>query len=90
MSRSFGDEMAKRAGVSDEPEITVINIDEKARFIVVASDGVWEYLSNEQCVEIIEPYYEENDIEGACEALMREAYFEWTRVRTLFFVYLPG
>ena len=46
MSRSFGDMMAKRVGVIDEPEIIIEKINSNSRFIVVASDGVWEYLSN--------------------------------------------
>jgi len=46
MSRSFGDEVAHSVGVSSEPEILTEQINKFSKFIVIASDGVWEFLSN--------------------------------------------
>ena len=46
MSRSFGDEVAHSVGVSSEPEILTEQINKFSKFIVIASAGVWEFLSN--------------------------------------------
>jgi serine/threonine protein phosphatase PrpC len=45
--------------------------------MVVASDGVWEFLSNIEVLKIIRPYREANDIEGACDKLMMESLRRW-------------
>lgn len=65
MSRSLGDELAHSLGVSSEPEVMrfVLNTDEK--FIIIASDGVWEFLSNEEIAKIVWPYYLKNSPEHA-------------------------
>lgn len=46
MSRSFGDIVASQAGVICEPEILSFELTEEDKFIVLASDGVWEFLDN--------------------------------------------
>lgn len=47
MARSFGDYIASQVGVIADPEVFSFEMDENTKFIVVASDGVWEFLSNE-------------------------------------------
>jgi serine/threonine protein phosphatase PrpC len=47
---------------------------------VIASDGVWEFLTNKQVMDMIVPYYNRNDIEGACEKVIDEAVKSWRRV----------
>lgn len=44
MSRSIGDEVAKKLGVIAEPEISQVKLTHKDKFILIASDGVWEFL----------------------------------------------
>lgn len=46
MSRSLGDNVSKDVGVVCEPELLRIRIDERDKFIVLASDGIWEFISN--------------------------------------------
>ena len=59
MSRSVGDVLAKRAGVVAEPEVTQFTFDaEQAkhvipRYLVLASDGVWDVMSNEQVANFV-------------------------------------
>ncbi len=48
MARSLGDLVAASVGVSPEPEVLSYELDEDDQFIIIASDGVWEFLSNEQ------------------------------------------
>lgn len=57
MSRSLGDYVAQSVGVSPEPEFNIYDISPDDRFIVIASDGVWEFLSNEQVAQIVSPFY---------------------------------
>lgn len=47
--------------------------------IVLASDGVWEFIDNVKAWGIIAPYYKKNDAEGACKMLIREATKIWKR-----------
>ena len=46
MTRSLGDKVGAQAGISSEPEIKEFQRTKEDKFIVIASDGVWEYLSN--------------------------------------------
>ena len=46
MSRSFGDAMASRVRVNAIPEITEVTLEPEDKVIVLASDGVWEFLRN--------------------------------------------
>ena len=47
MARSLGDLVAASVGVIPEPQVLEFEIDVNYRFIVLASDGVWEFLTNE-------------------------------------------
>ena len=46
MTRSFGDAMAARVGVHANPEVTFFDLTMDDKIIVIASDGVWEFLEN--------------------------------------------
>lgn len=48
MSRSFGDYVASTVGVISEPEMIYHRVENKLGFLVVASDGIWEFLTNEE------------------------------------------
>lgn len=43
------------------------------KFIVIASDGVWEFLSNETVAKIVWPFYMKNSPEQAGNAIVRAA-----------------
>lgn len=47
MSRSFGDRLAASVGVTWIPEIIDYKLSPEDKFIILASDGVWEFISNE-------------------------------------------
>ncbi|EGR31750.1 protein phosphatase 2c, putative, partial [Ichthyophthirius multifiliis] len=57
MSRSFGDLIAAQCGVICEPDIKILDIQCEDKFIVIASDGVWEFLNNRDVMLQIVPYY---------------------------------
>ena len=46
MSRSFGDSTAARVGVNAVPEVMMFELTVEDRVLVLASDGVWEFLEN--------------------------------------------
>ncbi|XP_022764045.1 probable protein phosphatase 2C 52 [Durio zibethinus] len=53
MARAFGDFCLKEYGVISVPEFSHWLLTERDQFIVLASDGVWDVLSNEEVVEIV-------------------------------------
>ncbi|KAH9603402.1 hypothetical protein KSS87_003748 [Heliosperma pusillum] len=53
MSRAFGDYCIKDFGLISVPEITHRNICSKDQFIVLATDGVWDVISNQEAVDIV-------------------------------------
>lgn len=53
MARAFGDFCLKNYGVISVPEFARRDLTERDLFIVLASDGVWDVLSNEEVVRIV-------------------------------------
>ena len=43
------------------------------KFIVIASDGVWEFLSNDAVMNLVIPYWKSGNVDGACERIVKEA-----------------
>jgi serine/threonine protein phosphatase PrpC len=83
MARSIGDHAVKDVGVIAEPVVTVHEISEEDEFVILASDGVWEFLDNEDAVRIVSEclYDSDEDAEvcasAACEALIKAAMEKW-------------
>jgi serine/threonine protein phosphatase PrpC len=46
MSRSIGDTLAHSVGCLCEPEININKLTSQDKIIVIASDGLWEFLKN--------------------------------------------
>ena len=80
MSRSMGDAVAASVGVFSEPEILEFALTPEDKFLVCGSDGVFEFLSNEEIVKIVVPFWKINDVQGACDAVAQEARTRWTTV----------
>jgi serine/threonine protein phosphatase PrpC len=96
MTRSFGDEVAARVGVTCEPgkflhiiiifvnnlfckEILEMDLSKDDKFIVIASDGVWEFMNNDDVANIVRPFFETKNAEKAAEAVVRESYIRWKK-----------
>ena len=77
ISRTFGDEIAHKIGVTNEPEIEEYIFLSEDKFFILASDGLWEYISSEECVDLVKDYYIKNDIEGAINFLYKESSKRW-------------
>ena len=80
MSRSLGDGVAASVGVIPDPEILEFLLNAEDKFIAIGSDGVFEFLSNEEVVKIVVPYWKSKDVKGACEALWKESNLRWKTV----------
>ncbi|GLU01199.1 hypothetical protein SLE2022_185200 [Rubroshorea leprosula] len=70
VSRAFGDRLLKQYVVAD-PEIQEEKIDSSLEFLILASDGLWDVVTNEEAVAMIKPI---EDPEEAARSLMQEAY----------------
>ena len=79
MTRSFGDRVAAIAGTICIPEIKEYNFNEGDKFLILASDGVWEFIQSEECINIIGKFYLNNNIEGCCEYLYNESRKRWIK-----------
>ena len=76
MSRSIGDKLAHKVGVSDEPEIKEFyDIDPLA--VIVASDGVWEFMSNEEVKNILMNYAHSKDAKACSKNIVEKARHVW-------------
>ncbi|KAJ0405767.1 hypothetical protein P43SY_003617 [Pythium insidiosum] len=73
-TRSIGDEIAETLGVIAVPEITSLQLTEDDRFVVVASDGVFEFLTSQAVVDMVAQY---DDPLEACQKVVAESYRLW-------------
>jgi serine/threonine protein phosphatase PrpC len=71
-------------GVIPDPEIIEYEIAIDDQFLVIASDGVWEFLSNEEVAKIAYPFFSKSAPEAAANALVKEAYKKWKTVISFF------
>ena len=77
MSRSLGDMVAASVGVICIPEILEMDLRSDDKFIIIGSDGLYEFMSNADAVRLVVPFWEKNDLHGACAALVAEARARW-------------
>lgn len=80
-TRSIGDAVSEELGVYAEPEIVVKELNRDDQFIVIASDGVFEFLTSQNVVDMVKEY---NNPLDACRSVVEEAYNRWLQyeVRT--------
>jgi len=76
MTRSFGDLVAASVGVIAEPDVIHHKLTESDRFIIIASDGVWEFISNEEAVEMVASCMSPKE---ACQVLVDESTKRWKK-----------
>ncbi|EQC42886.1 AGC/PKG protein kinase [Saprolegnia diclina VS20] len=80
-TRSIGDQVSEELGVFAEPEIVTKTLGAHDKFLVIASDGVFEFLTSQAVVNIVKLY---KDPLEASRAVVEEAYNRWLQfeVRT--------
>ena len=77
MSRSLCDEVAKQAGVISEPEIFREKLGSDVVYLCMATDGLWEFLSNEQVVQMINSVGQ--DPQAAINIMMKKSEQLWRK-----------
>lgn len=73
-TRSLGDEMAESIGCVPNPEILRRTVSSQDKFMVIASDGVFEFLSSQTVVDMVAKF---TDPYEAARALVTESYKLW-------------
>ena len=53
VSRAFGDAHLKPYGVSSTPELSAISLTPRDAFLVLASDGLWDVVDEQQCASSV-------------------------------------
>jgi len=75
MSRSLGDAVAHTAGVTSEPEFTERELNpETDKFLVVATDGLWEFVTNQETAQSV---VNSQNPSQSVEELVKEANARW-------------
>jgi len=74
MSRSFGDDVARTVGVISEPVVKQNKLKDSDKVIVLGSDGIFEFMSNQEVVSMAMKF---DDAHDAATALTNEATKRW-------------
>ncbi|CAG9324743.1 unnamed protein product [Blepharisma stoltei] len=74
-SRAIGDSVAQTVGVIPIPEIHDLEITEDFEFLLMCSDGVWEFLSDQEAINIVKKY--EKNTQLAAMKLASSAWSKW-------------
>lgn len=77
MTRSIGDKIMKNIDVIDRCDIIKYRVTNEDKFIILATDGVWDVISNEEAVRIVARYWKEGKSELACKSLADAATRKW-------------
>jgi serine/threonine protein phosphatase PrpC len=77
MSRSIGDEVSQTVGVISVPEITVHKIKDEDVLVVWASDGVWEFISDDQAIKLV--WKHKDNLAEAAAQLAEESTKQWRK-----------
>ncbi|MED6211242.1 hypothetical protein PIB30_071828 [Stylosanthes scabra] len=78
ISRALGDYCVKDFGLISVPEVTQRKLNSRDQFLILASDGVWDVISNQEAVKIVGSSEEKGK---AAERLVKCATHEWKRKR---------
>ncbi|KAJ6876689.1 hypothetical protein NC651_029634 [Populus alba x Populus x berolinensis] len=78
MSRAFGDYCVKNFGLISVPEVTQRHLTSEDQFVILATDGVWDVISNQEAVQIVSST---PDRAKAAKRLVQSAVHAWKRKR---------
>ena len=79
LSRLIGDLDAAKIGVIAEPDFWMKSVKKEMNFIVIASDGIWEFLSNKEVCDIVKKFYLNGNPKEAAEELVKKAREIWEK-----------
>lgn len=78
MARSLGDHAVKPVGVVADPVVTSYDLTEEDEFMIIATDGVWEFVSSEEAIAIVAGHLDAGEgASRACQCLIEAAAAKW-------------
>ena len=79
MSRSFGDVIGSVLGVIAEPEVTEYIIKNEDKAIIIASDGLYEYVSNQEVTDVVKNTIDKKDPNLIVNELYKVSLEQWKK-----------
>lgn len=68
----------EQIGIVPTPEVRMHTIEARDQFLILATDGVWEFIEADEAVEIVGGIFEKGwSAEAACKHLIARAAVEW-------------
>lgn len=61
MTRAFGDDCLKNFGIIAKPEVTIIPRSDEDEFLILACDGLWDVVSDDEACELVERCFRRAD-----------------------------
>ncbi|XP_042416317.1 probable protein phosphatase 2C 33 isoform X3 [Zingiber officinale] len=77
MARAFGDFCLKDFGLISVPEVSYRRVTAKDEFVVLATDGVWDALSNKDVVSIVASAPTRSSSSSSARSLVESAALAW-------------
>mmetsp|Transcript_6776 Transcript_6776/g.9149 ORF Transcript_6776/g.9149 Transcript_6776/m.9149 type:complete len:441 (-) Transcript_6776:36-1358(-) len=74
-TRSIGDAVAEKLGVFAEPEMLTVKISQNEKLLVLASDGIFDVMSNQDVIDLC--FQHKEDPLTACNAVIEKSHEEW-------------
>lgn len=73
VSRAIGDQHLKQ-WVTAEPDTKIITIEPEFEFLILASDGLWNKVTNQEAVDVVQPFFTKSsdkpELKHACRKLV--------------------
>eukprot|EP00951_Prasinocladus_malaysianus_P048100 scaffold654624_cov97-Prasinocladus_malaysianus.AAC.1 len=76
VTRSLGDLIGTSIGVTNEPEVTKCCLAAEDRYLVLATDGVWDVLDNDAVAEIV---LQSESAEAASDTIVKRSLDTWVK-----------
>lgn len=76
MSRAIGDIVGSTVGIIPDPDVRIIELRDADEFLIVSTDGVWEFISSQEAVKLVSKYKRQG-VRDATEDLAAEAWNRW-------------
>ncbi|XP_078436025.1 putative protein phosphatase 2C 73 isoform X2 [Wolffia australiana] len=74
MARAFGDFILKEFGIISTPQVSYRRLTDKDEFVVLATDGVWDVMTNQEVVETVASARKRSE---AAKKLVKRAVEAW-------------
>lgn len=80
MSRAIGDSVGNMVGLTAEPDVSMRPLTEDDKYIIVATDGVWEFISSSEALEYFMTKEKQNQsLNSIATFIASEAWRRWIK-----------